>query len=56
MVRGYIYRALGRKDRFESDFDTAFNLCPKNDKLRELYENSSYYEEYYTDLRKKFHF
>lgn len=55
-VRGYIYRALGRKDRFESDFDTAFNLCPKNDKLRELYENSSYYEEYYTDLRKKFHF
>lgn len=55
-VRGYIYRALGRKERFESDFETAFNLCPNNVKLNDIYENSRYYEEYYIDLRKKFHF
>lgn len=55
-VRGYIYRALDKKVLSQSDFDTAFEMCPENNRLNELYENENYYEEHYTNLRKKYHF
>lgn len=55
-VRGYIYRELNRKDLSEVDFAKAFELCPNNSRLNQVYENSNYYDEYYANLRKNFHF
>lgn len=55
-VRGHIHRALENKDLFKSDLDNALKLCPDNVRIKEIYNNSDYYENYYSDLRKKFHF
>lgn len=55
-VRGYIYRALGQNELFLSDYNTAVKMCPKNEKLKELYNNKNYYEEHYANLKKKYKF
>lgn len=53
-VRGYIYRKAGQSVLSDKDFDKALKMCPKSEKIKNIYSNENYFDELYTKKRKEY--